>query len=82
MNPQTIELTDSNRTKINYMSTEDDIGFSFRADTDMSFSEIQAPTAEQQIPLKANIRFKFKRSTIFYVKWVAGNKVFLSPFER
>lgn len=82
MNPQTIELTTTDWTKIEYVSTESDDWFCFRTDADMLFSEIPSPTAEQQIPITADTRFMFKREHTFYVKWSIGNKVFLSPFER
>lgn len=82
MNPEVIELTTTDRTKISFSETQDDVWFSFWVDNAMLFSEIPAPTATQQIPLPAETRFMYKRPQTFFVKWQIGDKVFLTPFEK
>jgi hypothetical protein len=78
----TITLTTTDWTKIPITPTNSSWGFSFRSDSDISFSEVESPTAETQIPIKKDIRFLYKRNTSFYVKWSVGNKIFLAPFEK
>jgi hypothetical protein len=68
MNTKTIELLDNNRTKVSFSTTEDDIGFSFWSDSDVLFSEIPDPNVDQQIPIKKEIRFMYKKPKVFYIK--------------
>jgi len=82
MNPQTIELTSTDWTKIEFDNIDSDLWFSFWTDADMLFSEIPNPAIDETIPLIADTRFMYKRPNIFFVKWAIGDKVFLSPFER
>lgn len=78
---RTITLSSADWTHISFSQTQDDNGFIFWADNDISFAGKLSPTAEEQIPLWAEKMFGFAKPQDFYIKWSIGTKIYLAPFD-
>ena len=71
--------TDNTREVVETTYSQD--GFIFYSDGDIWYSDSDSPAVDEIIPILANEKQGFEKAKSFFVRWLAGTKIFLTPFD-